>query len=86
MILVDCDLRNPSLSCKLTPNVECGVLDVIVGGVSLEDAVWTDQATNLMFLPASSKTRIANSCEILAATATKELFEDLRSKVRLCHS
>jgi succinoglycan biosynthesis transport protein ExoP len=80
VILVDCDLRNPSLSRKLTANVERGVLDVIVGSLSLEDAVWTDPATNLMFLPASNKTRIANSCEILAATATKKLFEDLRSK------
>ena len=80
VILVDCDLRNPSLSRKLTPKAEHGVLDVIVGSVSLKDAVWTDPATNLTFLPASAKTRIANSCDILAAAATKGLFEDLQSK------
>jgi polysaccharide biosynthesis transport protein len=80
VILVDCDLRNPSLSRKLTPKAEHGVLDVIVGSVSLRDAVWTDPATNLTFLPASAKTRIANSCDILAAAATKWLFEDLQSK------
>jgi succinoglycan biosynthesis transport protein ExoP len=80
VILVDCDLRNPSLSRKLTPKAEHGVLDVIVGRVSLEDAVWTDPATNLTFLPASTKTRVANSSELLAADATKRLFEDLQSQ------
>ena len=79
VILVDCDLRNPSLSRKLAPGAELGILDVIAGAVSLHDAVWTDPSTNLTFLPASIKTRVVNSCEFLAADATKALFENLRS-------
>jgi succinoglycan biosynthesis transport protein ExoP len=80
VILVDCDLRNPALSRKLAPKVDHGVLDVVVGGVPLEDAIWREPSTNLMFLPASTKTRNANSSEILAAAATKALFEDLQLK------
>ena len=79
VILVDCDLRNPSLTRKLAPGAELGILDVIAGAVSLRDAVWTDPSTNLTFLPASIKTRVVNSCEFLAADATKALFENLRS-------
>jgi polysaccharide biosynthesis transport protein len=80
VILVDCDLRNPSLSRKFAPKAEHGVLDVIVGSVPLEDAVWKEASTNLTFLPVATKTRIENSSEILAAAATKGLFEDLQSK------
>jgi succinoglycan biosynthesis transport protein ExoP len=79
VILVDCDLRNPSLSRKLAPKVEHGVLDVVVGNVCLDDAIWRESSTNLMFLPASTTTRNANSSEILAAAATKKLFEALQS-------
>ena len=45
----------------------------------MHDAVWTDPSTNLTFLPASIKTRVMNSCEFLAADATKSLFKNLRS-------
>ncbi len=79
VILVDCDLRNPSLSRKFAPKAEHGVLDVIAGRVPLEDAVWKEVSTNLTFLPVATKTRIENSSEILAAAATKGLFEDLQS-------
>ena len=79
VILVDCDLRNPSLSQKFAPKAEHGVLDVIAGCVPLEDAVWKEASTNLRFLPVATKTRIENSSEILAAAATKVLFEDLQS-------
>ena len=79
VILVDCDLRNPSLSRKFALKAEHGFLDVIVGSVPLEDAVWREVSTNLTFLPVATKTRIENSSEILAAAATKRLFEDLQS-------
>jgi polysaccharide biosynthesis transport protein len=79
VILVDCDLRNPSLSQKFAPKAEHGFLDVIVGSVPLEDAAWKELSTNLTFLPVATKTRIESSSEILAAAATKRLFEDLQS-------
>ncbi len=79
VILIDCDLRNPSLSRKFAPKAEHGVLDVIVGSVPLKDAVWKEVSTNLTFLPVATKTRIENSSEILAAGATEEFFEDLQS-------
>ena len=80
VILVDCDLRNPSLSRKLAPSADQGIVDVIVGRVSLQDATWTDPSTSLTFLPASIKTPVINSSEVLAADATRALFKDLRAK------
>jgi succinoglycan biosynthesis transport protein ExoP len=80
VILVDCDLRNPSLSRRLAPNADRGILDVIAGEISLEDAVWTDECTNLTFLPAVMKTRLMYSSEILASDSTRRLFENLQSR------
>src|ERR1700730_439697 len=79
-ILVDCDLRNPSLSRKLAPNTDHGILDVITGRMTLEEAVWTDQSTNLMFLPAVTNNRLRHSSDILSADATRKLFENLQSR------
>jgi succinoglycan biosynthesis transport protein ExoP len=79
VILVDCDLRNPSLSRKFAPKAEHGVLDVIAGRVPLEDAVWKEVSTNLTFLPVATNTRIEHSSEILAAAGTRGFFEDLQS-------
>ena len=80
VILVDCDLRNPSVSRRLGPGAAVGLIDVVSGEFTVEDAIWTDQLTNLAFLPAGVKTRFSNSSEVLAADATKSLFEELRSK------
>jgi polysaccharide biosynthesis transport protein len=80
VILVDCDLRNPSLSRSLAPNADHGILDVIAGRLPLEEVIWTDRFTNLAFLPAAIKTRVMHSTDFLAADATKELFDVLRSR------
>jgi polysaccharide biosynthesis transport protein len=80
VILVDCDLRNPSLSRKLAPNADHGVLDVIAGRITLKEAVWTDQSTNLTFLPAGPNSRLMHSSDILSADATRKLFENLQSR------
>jgi succinoglycan biosynthesis transport protein ExoP len=78
VIAVDCDLRNPSLSRTLTPNAKCGLLEVISGKSSLEDAVWVDPSTKMAFLPAYIPFRLPNSSEILNNELTVRLFEKLR--------
>ena len=45
VILVDCDLRNPSLSRRLAPNADHGILDVIVrkddfGGCGMDGSIY----------------------------------------------
>jgi succinoglycan biosynthesis transport protein ExoP len=80
VILVDCDLRNPSLSRRLAPNADHGILDVIAGRMTLQNAVWTDQSTNLTFLPGVTNNHRICSSDILSADATRKLFDDLQSK------
>jgi succinoglycan biosynthesis transport protein ExoP len=77
-ILVDCDLRNPALSAALAPGAEHGILEVIAGKKSLEDALWRDSKSNLCFLPGATKSRVAHSSEILASASLRTFFADLR--------
>jgi succinoglycan biosynthesis transport protein ExoP len=79
VILVDCDLRNPSLSSSLAPGASIGIVDVVSGERALEEAIWKDSVTNLAFLPSVKRTRLLHTSEILAAEATKTLFERLRA-------
>jgi polysaccharide biosynthesis transport protein len=79
VILVDCDLRNPSLSRELSPRAKLGILDVIAGKASLEDAVWKEPSSGITFLPtAINGDSVSNTNEILASCATKEFFRKLR--------
>jgi polysaccharide biosynthesis transport protein len=80
VILVDCDLRNPSLSRRLAPNADHGILEVTAGRTTLKNALWTDQSTNLTFLPAVTNNPRICSSDILSADAIGKLFENLRSK------
>jgi succinoglycan biosynthesis transport protein ExoP len=80
VILIDCDLRNPSLSRRLAPRAMIGLLEVISENASLDDALCRDPVTNLAFLPAVLKSPLANSSELLASEAIKNFFESLRDQ------
>jgi succinoglycan biosynthesis transport protein ExoP len=77
-ILIDCDLRNPSLTRSLAPGAEFGLLDVVSGKRLLRDVVWTDPTTSLAFLPMVAKTRLSHTNEILASAGMKKLIDAFR--------
>ena len=77
-VLVDCDLRNPSLSRKLAPDAKAGLLEVISGKSAINDVLWTESRTGLVLLPAVLRSRLSHTSEILASEATRKIFEQLR--------
>ncbi|TWI00713.1 Wzz/FepE/Etk N-terminal domain-containing protein [Bradyrhizobium daqingense] len=79
-IIVDCDLRNPSLSSIFAPKAACGILEVANGSRSLADAIWRDPTTNLAFLPAVRRGPLLHTSEILCADAISKLFDRLRAQ------
>ncbi|GLR97757.1 chromosome partitioning protein ParA [Bradyrhizobium liaoningense] len=79
VIIVDCDLRNPSLSSILAPKAACGIIEVANGSRSLADAIWRDPTTNLAFLPAVRRGPLLHTSEILCADAISKLFDLLRN-------
>ena len=76
-ILLDCDLRNPSLTRSLAPGAQLGLLDVVSGKRLLTDVVWTDPTTSLAFVPMVAKTRVSHTNEILASAGMKKLIDVL---------
>jgi succinoglycan biosynthesis transport protein ExoP len=78
VLLVDADLRNPSLTRRLAPSASSGILEVLAGTAALNEVLWKDAASGLRFLPAVVKSRLAHTHEILGATATKDFFQRLR--------
>jgi polysaccharide biosynthesis transport protein len=78
-ILVDGDLRNPSLTRKLTPSAKRGLVEVISGKVSLDDVIWKSASSRLSFVPAVVNPRLFSyTNEILASDAARVFFEGLR--------
>ncbi|MEH2544072.1 succinoglycan biosynthesis transport protein ExoP [Bradyrhizobium sp. AZCC 2262] len=80
VMLLDFDLRNPTITRMLAPNAGDGFLDVISGKMRLADAVWTDETKNLTFLPTVIKTMFVQSNEIMASQVTRVFLEKLRSE------
>jgi exopolysaccharide transport family protein len=78
-ILIDCDLRNPSLSKVLAPNAKIGLIEVLFGTQPIEQAIWTDTETNLVFLPAVKNRALRHSSEMLTTDPMCLLVEKLRS-------
>ena len=80
-VLVDCDLRNPSLSQTLAPSATAGFIEVVSDMAAIDDVLWrSDPKINLSFLPTVLKSRVAHTSEILASAATNKLFEKLRKR------
>lgn len=77
-LLVDCDLKNPSLSRCLAPVAAGGLLEVLKGESTLEKTILLDPITKMKFLPAVMRSRLANSSEILASAQTQAFFDGLR--------
>ena len=78
VILIDGDLRNPTLSRRLVSKPDVGVLEVIAGKIELRDAIYTDNLSGLAFLPAVIESRLAHSSEILSSEVFRQLIDRLR--------
>jgi polysaccharide biosynthesis transport protein len=79
VLLIDADLRNPSLSRRLAPNAGQGLLEVLSGAADIADVACTDQGSNLKFIPTVTRSRIAHTADILGSDATRTFIEQLRA-------
>jgi succinoglycan biosynthesis transport protein ExoP len=79
VILIDADLRNPSLSGVFSPSPAEGLVDVLCNKIPLSSAIWTEQSTGLSFIPAGSTSRLLHTNEILRSAAVNKLVDQLRA-------
>jgi polysaccharide biosynthesis transport protein len=76
-LLIDCDLRNPSLSKGLAPQATRGLLEVLQGTAKVEDVLWSDPETGLKLLPAVVKRWVTNSSDLLGSARMKDTLSAL---------
>ena len=80
VIVVDCDLRNPSLTRSVAPDATAGIVELVAGEASLEDVVWRDPSTQLAFLPAIPHAGPPDPPTILTSVELKRIFDELRKR------
>lgn len=79
VLLIDSDVRNPSLSRALFPDAKFGLLDVVIGEANLAQVMQRDPATGMTFMPMVPRPDIRNPTEALASRNVKLLIESLKN-------
>ena len=80
VILVDADIRNPSLTRSLAPSATHGLVEAVLGQADLESVILRDPSTHLAFLPTVALSRISQSAEFLSSAAMAKMIEGLRER------
>ena len=78
IILLDADLRKPSLTPALTPQAKAGLLELLADRATLDDVVCVNEQTGMSFIPAVIKSRLVQTAEILASAVFEQFIESLR--------
>lgn len=76
VLLIDADIRNPTLSRALAPQAEAGLMEVLNGmGTAAPCTVRLNGGLDI--LPAASKEPVANSADLLGSEMMRRLLHDL---------
>jgi polysaccharide biosynthesis transport protein len=76
VLLVDADLRRPSLGKRLgAPEGAPGLTELLAGQARLEECLYLHQASGIYLLPSGK--HVPNPAEVLASLAFKSLMEEL---------
>ncbi|NJO53951.1 MAG: polysaccharide biosynthesis tyrosine autokinase [Bacteroidales bacterium] len=79
-ILIDADLRKPSLGRCLDPAPEIGLLEVLADPALLDRAIGVDAMTGLAVLPSVVDAGLVHSDEVISSEAFRQLLEHLRGQ------
>lgn len=77
VLLVDCDLRQPSVHTMLNIHKEPGFSDIIIGKANIDDFVRKPAIGNLYAV--ASGVSVTNAVDILRNSKTKEVVEKFKS-------
>jgi polysaccharide biosynthesis transport protein len=78
-LLVDADLRNPSMSSILGYAKTPGLLDLVAEQSSFDDLVIADSKYKFDFLPSSAQIKPSNSSDILNSPTTRHMLKAAKS-------
>ena len=78
-ILIDADLRNPSLTAATAAGAREGLIEILSGKRREADVRWTDPVTGLHVIPAVMSGRISHTAELISSPAMGALLARLRN-------
>jgi exopolysaccharide transport family protein len=78
-LLIDADLRNPTMTNSLGYADTPGLLDMVADKKPYEELVITDTKHKFDFLPSSTQIRPSNSSDILTSPAVKQMLKSARN-------
>jgi succinoglycan biosynthesis transport protein ExoP len=77
-LLIDGDLRNPTLTRLVSPDAKQGLMEVLSGEARLADVVWTDPLTGMHVLPAVLRSATAQTSDILSSPGMEAMLAAAR--------
>jgi exopolysaccharide transport family protein len=77
-LLIDADLRNPSMTRLLGHAAAPGLLNLAAGEMNFDRLVITDEKYKFDFLPASTQLEFSNSSDVLNSTVIKDMLKKAR--------
>jgi len=77
VVLVDCDIRKPSIHTLFNVKRAPGVSDILEGKCDLSDVIKAPAIGNIYLIPAGTETQ--HPSDMLRGQATKNLFETLKT-------
>jgi succinoglycan biosynthesis transport protein ExoP len=80
VVLIDADLRNPTLARSLSPRPSTGWLEVLSGKIDLSQAIGQEPTTGLALLPLLLTEAPVHSDEVLSSQRFKDLIDQLRQR------
>ncbi|WP_062205850.1 AAA family ATPase [Aureimonas sp. AU12] len=77
VLVIDGDLRKTQLTRSILPQAKLGLIDLLNGHSSIDEAIWREATTGAYFMPAVINRPLKSSAELLASPAMGKLLGEL---------
>jgi len=77
-LVIDADLRRPTLSKTVAPHCKAGLVEVVLRQVSFEEAIFRDAEIGLDVLPIALSSAALSSADLLGSAAFAALLQEAR--------
>ncbi|MEQ1941762.1 polysaccharide biosynthesis tyrosine autokinase [Mesorhizobium sp. VNQ89] len=78
VLVIDADLRSPTLTREVTPDAEAGLFEFLVNNVPINDLIYSDDAKRLKFLPAAGKGGAEQKTDLIGSGKMAQLLTAAR--------
>ncbi|CAO4153013.1 polysaccharide biosynthesis tyrosine autokinase [Methylorubrum aminovorans] len=80
VLLIDADLRNPTLTQALVPHAQAGLVEVLTRASTLAEVIHVEAGTELNVVPAVVRNPLSHTAELVSSRAMAMLLETAREQ------